>query len=58
MSESEYYHVRITTKSGGWSDEVKLDLSKERLIKRYLKPYENGTVIINSIEGFFAILFL
>lgn len=46
MSEDEYYHVRITTKSDRGNDEVKLDLSKEQLTERFLKPYENGTIII------------
>ena len=45
MSEDEYYHVRITTKSDRGNDEVKLDLSKEQLTERFLIPYENGTVI-------------
>jgi hypothetical protein len=46
MSEDEYYHVRITTKSDRGNDEVKLDLSKEQLIERFVRPYENGTTII------------
>ena len=46
MNKNEYYHIRITTKSDRWGDEIKLDLSKEQLIERYLKPYENGTIII------------
>jgi hypothetical protein len=45
MSEAEYYHVRITTKSNLGNDELKLDLSKEQLTERFLIPYENGTVI-------------
>jgi len=45
MIEAEYYHVRITTKSNRWGDEIKLDLSKEQLTERFLIPYENGTVI-------------
>ena len=45
MSEDEYYHVRITTKSNRGDDELKLDLSKEQLTERFLIPYENGTVI-------------
>lgn len=45
MSEDEYYHVRITTKSNRGNDELKLDLSKEQLAERFLIPYENGTVI-------------
>ena len=46
MSEDEYYHVRITTKSDRGNDEVKLDLSKKQLTKKFLKPYENGNVIL------------
>ena len=45
MSEDEYYHVRITIKSNHGNDELKLDLSKEQLSKRFLIPYENGTII-------------
>ena len=45
MSEDEYYHVRITTKSNRGNDELKLDLSKKQLTERFLIPYENGTVI-------------
>lgn len=54
MSENEYYHVRITTKSDRGHDEVKLDLSKEQLTERILNPYESGTnIIVNgkSIES-------
>ena len=45
MSEDEYYHVRITTKSDRGNSELKLDLSKKQLTERFLIPYENGTVI-------------
>ena len=53
MSEEEYYHVRITTKSDRGNDEVKLDLSIEQISERFLIPYENGIIIIingKSIE--------
>ena len=53
MSEGEYYHVSITTKSDRGNHEIKLDLSKEQLTERFLKPYENGTAIMvngKSIE--------
>ena len=53
MSEGEYYHVSITTRSDRGNHEIKLDLSKEQLTERFLKPYENGTAIIvngKSIE--------
>ena len=53
MSEAEYYHVRITTKSNRENDEIKLDLSKEQLTERFLNPYKYGTnIFVNgkSIE--------
>ncbi|MCD4843294.1 MAG: nucleotide-binding protein [Methanosarcinales archaeon] len=53
MSEAEYYHVRITTKSDRRHNEIKLDLSKEQLTEKFLNPYEYGTnIIVNgkSIE--------
>lgn len=49
MSEAEYYHIRISTKSDRRNNEIKLDLSKEQLTKRFLIPYENGTMI--TING-------
>ena len=33
VSEDEYYHVRITTKSDRGNDEVKLDLSKANVAR-------------------------
>ncbi|MCE8424538.1 MAG: nucleotide-binding protein [Candidatus Methanoperedens sp.] len=45
MSKEEYYHVRITTESNSWGDEIKLDLSKGQLTERFLNPYENGDII-------------
>ncbi len=53
MSKKEYYHVRITTKSDRGNDERKLDLSKDQLTEKVIKPYENGSnIFINgkSIE--------
>jgi hypothetical protein len=41
-----YYHVRITQKSNKSNDEVKVDLSKERLVSQFISPYENGEPII------------
>lgn len=41
-----FYHVRITQKSNRTHDEVKLDLSKERLFSQFIEPYENGNPII------------
>ncbi len=43
-----FYHVRITQKSNRTHDEVKLDLSKERLFSQFIEPYENGDHIIIS----------
>ncbi|WP_052735114.1 TIR domain-containing protein [Methanosarcina mazei] len=44
-----YYHVRITTKSNHYNDEVKLDLSEERLHSQFIIPYENSeSIIING----------
>ena len=44
-----FYHVRITQKSDKTRDEVKLDLSKERLISQFINPYEqNKPIIING----------
>jgi len=40
-----FYHVRITTKSDRRL-EVKLDLSEEILLKRFLTPYENNDIMI------------
>ncbi|MDD4439639.1 MAG: nucleotide-binding protein [Tissierellia bacterium] len=44
-----YYHVRITTFSNRSHDEVKLDLSDEKLKEQFLAPYENNDII--SING-------
>lgn len=52
-----YYHIRITTKSS-YYDEVKLDLSEERLHSQFIIPYENSefivingkTIYLNDIE--------
>lgn len=41
-----FYHVRITQKSIRVHDEVKLDLSKERLFSQFIEPYEKGDPII------------
>jgi predicted nucleotide-binding protein len=41
-----FYHVRITQKSNRTHDEVKLDLSKERLFSQFIEPYEKGDPII------------
>lgn len=42
------YHVRITQKSSIDEDEIKLDLTEELIIRRFVKPYEKGTHIIIS----------
>lgn len=40
------FHVRITQASRRTDDEVKLDLSKEQLEDRFLKPYREGRPIV------------
>ena len=47
-NDEYYYHVRITHKldSDKYRDDVRLDLNKEFLINRYIKPYELGQVIM------------
>lgn len=40
------FHVRITQKSNRTTDEVKLDLSKDQLEERFLKPYSEGRAMI------------
>lgn len=40
------YHVRITLRSNPSHDEVKLDLSRELLEKRFLRPYYEGRPIV------------
>jgi predicted nucleotide-binding protein len=39
------YHVRITPRSDRSEDEVKLDLTKEQLEERFLRPYREGRPI-------------
>ncbi|MDD4157710.1 MAG: nucleotide-binding protein [Candidatus Cloacimonetes bacterium] len=41
-----YYHVRITIYSKIFGDEVKLDLSEDKLNKQFIDPYNNGSSII------------
>jgi len=44
-----YYHVRITQKSHRGTDELKLDLSEEKLHSQFLTPYENGdNIVVNG----------
>ena len=40
------YHVRVSTKSQPSRDEVKLDLSRQDLEERFLKPYRQGRPIV------------
>lgn len=40
-----YYHVRITQKSNQWHDEVRLDLTLDRLEHLILEPYRKGVPI-------------
>jgi predicted nucleotide-binding protein len=42
---SDYYHVRISTKSNIYHDEVRLDLSQDELAERFLQPYQEGRSI-------------
>jgi predicted nucleotide-binding protein len=42
-----FYHIRLLTTPG--RGEIKLDLTKEELIKRYVEPYLTGeTIVING----------
>ena len=41
-----YYHIRIKTKSKPNRTEVALDLSIEKLMKRYIAPYRNGQPLL------------
>lgn len=44
-----YYHIRITQKSNKIIDELKLDLSEEKLLSQFITPYENGeNIIVNG----------
>lgn len=44
-----YYHIRITQKSNKIIDELKLDLSEEKLLNQFITPYENGeNIIVNG----------
>ena len=44
-----YFHVRITPKSDPSNIEVELDLSLEKLTRRFIDPYNKGTPIV--IDG-------
>ena len=41
-----YYHVRVTPRSDRYETEVKLDLSREELEERFLRPYREGRPIV------------
>lgn len=43
---SPYYHVRVTPRSDRSETEVKLDLSREELEDRFLRPYREGRPIV------------
>ena len=45
----DYYHVQITPKSDASRVEVKLDLTKEELMERFVTPYRKGLPIF--IDG-------
>jgi predicted nucleotide-binding protein len=42
------FHVRITTRSSKSDDELALDLSREQLEDRFLKPYRRGFPIVTG----------
>ena len=44
-----YYHVRIRHEIFNRRDELKLDLSEEKLRNQFIAPYENGeNIIVNG----------
>ena len=44
-----YYHVKIRQKSSKVTDELKLDLSEEKLLSQFIVPYENGeNIFVNG----------
>jgi len=44
-----YYHVKIRQKSSKGNDELKLDLSEEKLLSQFIVPYENGeNIFVNG----------
>ena len=44
-----FYHVRISLKDTSQADEVKLDLSLEKLEEGFVRPYKSGrTIVING----------
>ena len=49
LRSTVYYHVSITQKSDSREDELKLDLSEEKLRSQFITPYENGeNIIVNG----------
>lgn len=44
--QTEYYHVRLSTRSNPSWDVVQLDLTGEQLESRFLKPYREGGTIV------------
>ena len=45
-AQTEYYHVRISTRSDPSWDIVQLDLAGQQLESRFLKPYREGRPIV------------
>lgn len=44
-----YYHVKIRQKSSKGNDELKVDLSEEKLLSQFIVPYENGeNIFVNG----------
>ena len=46
MTNSKYYHVRLTTKSAPDAPEFEFDLSFEDIEKRFMGPYDMGEAIV------------
>lgn len=40
------YHVRITTHSNRTRDEIRLDLTREQVVSRFVEPYRQGRPIV------------
>jgi len=47
-SDRNFYHVRISLDSDKLHDEVKLDLTKDKLLTQFIEPYEQGKPIITG----------
>ena len=58
FGDKMYYHVRITQKSNKIIDELKLDLSEEKLRSQFITPYENGENHYSLMEKQFVLRIL